>query len=86
MKKQLLHALFCLVDLAAFCQSNKIHKQDSVPYHSTIKNGWALKLNALQPFVIGEFRMHFEKRITEHSAFEVSGSVYRPSLQLFYYG
>jgi hypothetical protein len=50
------------------------------------ENGWALKINALPPFVIGELRIHFEKRITEHSAFEVSGSVYRPSLQLFYYG
>jgi hypothetical protein len=84
MKKHLLLLLFCFVGLSAFCQSNKINKQDSVPYHFSLKNGWALKLNALQPFVIGEFRLGAEKRISPKTSIEFFGSYYIPSLQFYY--
>jgi hypothetical protein len=84
MKKHSLLVLFCFVGLSAFCQSNKINKQDSVPYHFSLKNGWALKVNALQPFVYGEFRLGIEKRITKMTSLELINSYYIASLQQFY--
>ncbi|MFM2225512.1 MAG: hypothetical protein RJA07_1714 [Bacteroidota bacterium] len=76
MKKYLLFLLFCLIDLSAFCQSNKINKQDSVPYHFSIKNGWALKINALQLLTEYECRIYLEKKITKNTSVEVFGSYY----------
>ncbi|MFM2225513.1 MAG: hypothetical protein RJA07_1715 [Bacteroidota bacterium] len=84
MKKHLLFLLFCLVDLSAFCQSNKINKQDSVASDFSTESGWALKINALQPFTIGEFRLGTEKRISPKTSIEFFGSYYIPSLQFFY--
>ncbi|MEY2829525.1 MAG: hypothetical protein RIQ33_1383 [Bacteroidota bacterium] len=84
MKKHLLLLLFCFVGLSAFCQSNKINKQDSVSYHFSLKNGWALKINALQPFVYGEFRIQIEKMVSKNNSVEILGSFFVPKFQYEY--
>ncbi len=68
--------------LYTYSQSNKA---DSLHYHFSLKNGWALKLNALQPFVIGEFRFGLEKRVRSDISIEVIESFYVSKFQRYYY-
>jgi hypothetical protein len=86
MKKVILLFAFVLGNFCfVFAQTKKTNVSDTIPYHFSLKNDWALKLNALQPFVVGEFRFGLEKRIKNYSSLEFQGSLYIPSFQMYYY-
>jgi hypothetical protein len=86
MKKVILLFAFVLGNFFfVFAQTKKTNVSDTIPYHFSLKHDWALKLNALQPFVVGEFRFGLEKRITKHDGLDLIASFYVPSLQLFHY-
>ena len=82
MKKLFLFPLL-LFALAAHSQSNKT---DTIPYHFSWKNGWAVKMNLLQPITIGEFRLGIERRVSRYINLDILGSYYIPKMQFFYYG
>jgi hypothetical protein len=84
MKKLLLLFFLFLNYCFVFAQIKKVSLDDSIPYHFSLKHDWALKINALQPFLYGEFRFGLEKNICKNRSIEMIGSFYVPSLQQFY--
>ncbi|MFM7016030.1 MAG: hypothetical protein ACKOX3_06845 [Bacteroidota bacterium] len=82
MKKSLLILLFSFIGLSAFCQANKLNKQDSIPYHFSMKNGWAFKINPIQLFTEYECRIYLEKKITKNKSVEIFGSYYHADYSL----
>jgi hypothetical protein len=83
MKKLLLLFFLFFNYCFSFAQSKKANINDSIPFKFSFDNGWVLKLNALQPIAIGEFRVGVEKQILNKSSIELFGSYYIPSLQFY---
>jgi hypothetical protein len=75
MKKLFLFPLF-LFALAAHSQS---YKTDTLPYHFSWKNGWAVKIAPLQ-IIDAELRLYVEKKISKKTSFEFFGSHNIPNI------
>ncbi|MEY4877107.1 MAG: hypothetical protein RL708_2256 [Bacteroidota bacterium] len=80
MKKPLLLIMLLLVGLYTYSQSNKT---DTIqPYHFSLKNGWALKVNPLQMLADYELRVYLEKEISKNARIEIFGSYYHTDFPL----
>ena len=83
MKKLFLLISFSCCFCFAFAQNKSL--ADTIPYKFSWKNGWALKMNLLQPITIGEFRFGIEKKVAKRTNFSVYSAFYIPKFEHFYY-